>query len=147
MEELSTAAAPRSAAGRFAQIALAATLTLGSLAYSVGLTRQLGLVIFPEQFLAGIYGVCLALLFVSFPVKRGTQRTDIPWFDWALAALGLAVGIYVAVHFPRITAQSGTVTFELLFLASVLALLTLEGTRRTSGWSLIIITVILVVWV
>jgi TRAP transporter 4TM/12TM fusion protein len=147
MEELSTAAPPRSAAGRFAQIALSATLTLGSLAYSVGLTRQLGVVLFPEQFLAGIYGVCLALLFISFPVRRGTQRSDIPWFDWALAAVGLAAGLYVAAHFPRITAQAGTVTFELLFLAGLLALLTLEGTRRTSGYSLIIITAILVAWV
>src|SRR5437868_659456 len=117
MEELSTAAPPRSAVGRFAQVFLAATLTLGSLAYSVGLTRLLGLVLFPEQFLAAIYGVCLALLFVSFPVKRGTPRTDIPWFDWALAAVGLAVGLYVAVHFPRITASASTITAELLFLA------------------------------
>src|SRR5258706_12514164 len=140
MEELSAAPPPKSAAGRLAQQGLAATLTLGSLAYSVGLTRQLGLVLFPEQFLAAIYGVCLALLFISFPLRRGTQRTDIPWFDWALAAAGLAIGLYVAIHFPRITAQAGTVTFELLLLAGVLALLTMEGTRRTSGYSLIIIT-------
>ena len=57
MEELSAAAPPKSAAGRLAQVVLAATLTLGSLAYSVGLTRAAGLVLFPEQFLAAIYGV------------------------------------------------------------------------------------------
>ena len=146
MEELSAAAPPRSAAGRFAQAALAALLTLGSLAYSVGLTRAAGLVLFPEQFLAAIYGVCLALLFISFPAARGTPR-EIPWYDWLFAAAGLAVGLYVAVTFPRLTAQAGTVTFELLFLAAVLAFLTLEGTRRTSGYSLIIITFVLVVWV
>ena len=146
MEELSAAAPPRSAAGRFAQVALAALLTLGSLAYSVGLTRAAGLVLFPEQFLAAIYGVCLALLFISFPAARGTPR-EIPWYDWLFAAAGLAVGLYVAVTFPRLTAQAGTVTFELLFLAAVLAFLTLEGTRRTSGYSLIIITFVLVVWV
>ena len=78
MEELSVAAPPTSAAGRLVQVVLAATLTLGSLAYSVGLTRKLGLVLFPEQFLAAAYGVCLCLLFVSFPAKRGTQRKDIP---------------------------------------------------------------------
>src|SRR5947207_8946430 len=115
MEELSAAAPPKSAAGRLAQVVLAATLTLGSLAYSVGLARQLGLVVFPEQFLAAIYGVCLALLFVSFPARRGTARGDIPWFDWLLAVAGLAAGLYVAIHFPRITATSGTVTAELLF--------------------------------
>ena len=147
MEELSAAAPPKSAAGRFAQQVLAALLTLGSLAYSVGLTRQLGLVLFPEQFLAAIYGVCLALLFVSFPARRGAERGDVPWFDWLLAAAGLAAGLYVAIHFPRITAQAGTVTYELLLLAGVLASLTMEGTRRTSGYSLIVITFILVVWV
>jgi TRAP transporter 4TM/12TM fusion protein len=147
MEELSAAAPPKSAAGRLAQVVLAATLTLGSLAYSIGLTRRLGLVVFPEQFLAAIYGVCLALLFVSFPARRGGAREQIPWFDWLAAAAGLAAGLYVAVHFPRITAQAGTVSFELLFLAGVIAFLTLEGTRRTSGYSLIVITFVLVVWV
>lgn len=146
MEELSAAAPPRSAAGRFAQVALAALLTLGSLAYSVGLTRAAGLVLFPEQFLAGAYGVCLALLFISFPAVRGTPRTGIPWFDWTFALVGLAVGVYVAVNFPRLTAQAGTVSAELLILAGAITLLTLEGTRRTSGYSLIIITLALTVW-
>ena len=147
MEELSAAAPPKSAAGRLAQQVLAATLTLGSLAYSIGLTRKAGLVLFPEQFLAAIYGVCLALLFVSFPARRGATRQEIPWIDWLLAAAGLAAGLYVAIHFPRITAQAGTVTFELLFLAGLIAFLTMEGTRRTSGYSLIVITFVLVVWV
>jgi len=147
VEELSAAAPPQSAAGRFAQAALAALLTLGSLAYSVGLVRAAGLVLFPEQFLAAIYGVCLALLFISFPAARGTPRGEIPWYDWLFATAGLAVGLYVAVTFPRLTAQAGTVTLELLFLAAVLAFLTLEGTRRTSGYSLIVITFVLVVWV
>jgi TRAP transporter 4TM/12TM fusion protein len=147
VEELSAAAPPTSAAGRLAQVVLAATLTLGSLAYSVGLTRAAGLVLFPEQFLAAIYGVCLALLFISFPAARGTQRAGIPWFDWLFAAAGLAIGLYVAVVFPRLTATAGTVTAELLLLAGAIALLTLEGTRRTSGYSLIIIAFALVVWV
>src|SRR4051812_6628495 len=146
MEELSAAAPPNSAAGRLAQQVLAATLTLGSLAYSIGVTRSLGLVVFPEQFLAAAYGVCLALLFVSFPVRRGAERGNVPWHDWILAIAGLAAGVYVAIHFPRITAQAGTVTFELLFLAGVITFLTMEGTRRTSGYSLIVITFILVVW-
>jgi TRAP transporter 4TM/12TM fusion protein len=147
VEELSAAAPPKSAAGRLAQVALAATLTLGSLAYSIGLTRRAGLVLFPEQFLAAIYGVCLALLFVSFPARRGAAREDVPWLDWLFALAGLVAGLYVALHFPRITAQAGTVTFELLFLAGLIAFLTLEGTRRTSGYSLIVITFLLVVWV
>jgi len=147
VEELSAAAPPKSAAGRLAQVVLAATLTLGSLAYSIGLSRKFGLVLFPEQFLAAIYGVCLALLFVSFPARRGATREDIPWFDWLFAVAGLAIGLYVAAVFPRLTATAGTITAELLILAGAIALLTLEGTRRTSGYSLIVITLALVVWV
>ena len=147
MEELSAAAPPQTRLGRVAQQVLAATLTLGALAYAIGLTRALGLVIFPEQFLAAAYGVCLALLFVSFPVTRGTQRTIIPWYDWAFAIAGLVVGAYVAVTFPRLTAQAATASMELLILAAALAFLTFEGTRRTSGYSLIVITFVLVVWV
>jgi len=147
VEELSAAAPPQTRLGRVAQQALAATLTLGALAYAIGLTRALGLVVFPEQFLAAAYGVCLALLFVSFPVRRGTQRTIIPWYDWMFAVAGLVVGAYVAVTFPRLTAQAATASMELLILAGVLAFLTFEGTRRTSGYSLIVITFVLVVWV
>jgi TRAP transporter 4TM/12TM fusion protein len=147
MEELSAAAPPRSAFGRAAQQVLAALLTLGSLAYSIGLTRKVGLVLFPEQFLAAAYGVCLALLFISFPARRGTPRTDIPWYDWLFAAAGLVAGVYVAINFPRITAQAGIVNAELLTVAGVISLLTMEGTRRTSGYSLIVITFVLTIWV
>src|ERR1043165_2969967 len=147
MEELSAAAPPTSAAGRLAQAVRAATLPLAALAYSIGLIRWAGLVLFPEQFLAAAYGVCLGLLFVSFPARRGSGGGNVPRYDWVLAIAGLAAGFYVAIHFPRITAQAGTVTFELLFLAGVIALLTLEGTRRTSGYSLIVITFVLVIWV
>ncbi|MGH8700224.1 MAG: TRAP transporter large permease subunit, partial [Burkholderiales bacterium] len=147
MDELAAAAAPGSALGRFAQVVLAALLTLGSLAYGIGLLRRAGLVLFPEQFLAGIYGVCLALLFISFPARRGTARRVIPWYDWLFALAGLAVGLYVAAAFPRLTAAAGTVSAELLALAGILTFLTMEGTRRTSGYSLIVITFVLAVWV
>src|SRR3954454_14403196 len=123
MEELSAAAPPNSAAGRLAQQVLAATLTLGSLAYSIGVTRSLGLVVFPEQFLGTAYGVCLAILFVSFPARRGTPRADMRWFDCFFAIEGLAAGICGAIHFPRITARAGTGAFELLLLAGVIAFL------------------------
>jgi TRAP transporter 4TM/12TM fusion protein len=147
VEELSTAQPPHSAFARVAQATLAALLTLGSLAYSVGLLRAAGLVLFPEQFLSAAYGVCLCLLFISFPVRRGALRGDVPWYDWLCAAGGLAVGVYVAVAFPRLTALAAQVTPETLTLAGIIVLLTLEGTRRTSGNSLIVITAGLTIWV
>ncbi len=148
MEEIGSAvAAPASNAGRRAQVTLAALLTLAALAWSAGLFRLVGLVLFGEQFLAGMYGICLALLFVSFPAERGSVRANVPWYDVLFAAAGFAAGAYVAVYFPKLTALAGSVTAEGLILSIVLAALTLEGVRRTSGYSLIWITFGLVVWV
>ena len=147
MEELSSVAPPHSRAGRVAQAVLAALLTFGALAWSTGLFRLAGLVLFPEQFMAGAYGVCLALLFVSFPLRRGAVRSGVPWYDWAFAAIALAACSYVAVAFPRLTAIAGSATPELIVLAIALSFLTFEGTRRTSGYSLIVITFVLAAWV
>jgi TRAP transporter 4TM/12TM fusion protein len=147
VEELSSVPPPQSRAGALAQSVLAALLTFGALAWSVGVFRAAGLVLFPEQFLAAAYGVCLALLFVSFPLRRGSVRREVPWYDWTQAAVALAACGYVAVEFPRLTAIAATVTPELLALAVALSYLTFEGTRRTSGYSLLVITFALVVWV
>jgi TRAP transporter 4TM/12TM fusion protein len=62
-----------------------------------------------------------------------------PWYDWILAAVSLAICAYVFARFPTLTAMSGQVTLETLPLSIVLTLLTVEATRRTIGWSLVII--------
>ena len=55
---------------RYVRPVLAALLTCGSLAYSADLYRDAGLVLFPEQFLAGMLGVALALVFLHYPARR-----------------------------------------------------------------------------
>lgn len=122
-----------------AQVALAALLTAGSIAWSTDLFRAFGLVLFPEQFLAAIYGICLALMFLRYPARRDTVKTRVPWYDFAWAAVSLAVCGYVAVEFPELTAQSGSVTPETLTLSAILFVVTIEGVRRTIGYSLVII--------
>ena len=62
-----------------------------------------------------------------------------PWYDWILAAVSLASCAYVFARFPTLTAMSGQVTLETLPLSILLTLLTVEATRRTIGWSLVII--------
>jgi len=148
VEELgSTVPAPASTAGRRAQVALAVLLTFGALAWATGLFRLAGLVLFGEQFLAAMYGICLALLFTSYPASRGAARGAVPWYDVVLALAGLAAGAYVAVFFPKLTALASTVTVEGMTVSIVLTALTLEGVRRTSGYSLIAIVFALAVWV
>ena len=63
----------------------------------------------------------------------------VPWYDWLLAAVSLGSCAYVFARFPTLTAMSGQVTLETLPLSILLTVLTVEATRRTIGWSLVII--------
>ena len=60
-----------------------------------------------------------------------------PWYDWLLAGISLAVCSYVAVRFPVLTALASAITPETLTVSLAITLLTLEGVRRTIGWSLV----------
>ena len=128
---------------RGVQGALAAFLIFSSIAWSLDLYRTVGLVLFPEQFLAAAYGVGLALTFFRFPAFPARQRTSAPWYDWIFAVAGFAACGYVAVYFPELTGRSGTVTTEGLVLSVILSVLTIETVRRTIGWSLVIIVLVI----
>ena len=97
--------------------------------------------LFAEQFAAVAFGIGLGLTFLKFRFNGKTG--DVPWFDWALAALSLAACGYTAVRFPTLTALASSVTPETFTLSSLLTLLTLETVRRTIGWSLVIILLVI----
>jgi TRAP transporter 4TM/12TM fusion protein len=128
-----------SSPGRRTQAALAAALILGSIAWSLDLFRAVGLVLFAEQFVAGAFGIGLALTFLRFRAREGAKGSAVPWYDWACAALSLAACAYVTVKFPQLTALAGTVTAPLVILSATLTALTVEAVRRALGWSLLLI--------
>ena len=107
--------------------------------------------LFSEQFAAGCFGIGLALTFLRFrafhkPLAEAGEFgsiSPVPWYDWLLAAASLGLLGYVAVKFPHLTAISGTVNAETMILSGGITLLTLEGTRRTIGWSLVMILLVL----
>jgi TRAP transporter 4TM/12TM fusion protein len=92
-------------------------------------------VLFSEQFAAAAYGIGLALTFL--------RKTRAPWHDWLLAAAALGLLGYVTANFPHLTATSGSLSAEVLALSIAITALTLEATRRTIGWSLVIILLLL----
>jgi TRAP transporter 4TM/12TM fusion protein len=87
-------------------------------------------VLFAEQFAAAAYGIGLALTFLRFNVWK---------LDWVLAIASLALLGYVTVRFPSLTAIAGTVNVETMTVSAGITALTIEATRRTIGWSLVII--------
>ncbi|NQU72533.1 MAG: hypothetical protein HQ514_18440, partial [Rhodospirillales bacterium] len=79
---------------------LAATMTLGSLAWAADLYRAAGMSLYTEQFMAAMLALAICLVYLHFPAKRGEKRTNLPWYDAVFAALGFANGAYVAIVYP-----------------------------------------------
>jgi len=93
----------------------------------------------PEHLRAIHVAFVLFLSFLVFPVAR-RYRHRVMWWDWALAALGVASAVYLIAggddFFDRsILPNDWDIVFGL-----ALALLILEAMRRTTGWIMPFIT-------
>jgi TRAP transporter 4TM/12TM fusion protein len=98
-------------------------------------------VLFAEQLAAAAFGIGLALTFLRFRFSK--KDAGVPWYDWLLFAAALLVCGYLTLHFPRLTAIASYINAETMSVSVVVTLLTLEAVRRTIGWSLVIILLVL----
>ncbi len=120
----------------------AALLTLASIAKAAELYRDVfGLLLFNEQFLAGMFGLGLALVFLSQPARRGAPRPRVPWYDWLLAAASLAAVGYVTVRFPTLSEEVVSRPVDGLIVAFLVIPLAVEALRRMTGKALVIVVV------
>lgn len=125
---------------------LAVALTLGSIAWAANVYANVGLEIYNEQFIAGMYTVALALSFLHLPIRRGSQRARVPWYDLAAAALALAAGGYLAVQYPKLVDLILLRPVDAVAVGSILILLTLEALRRATGNILVGIVVVFLLY-
>ncbi len=90
-------------------------------------------------------GAALGFLLVSS--RRGEKPGHIPWYDWVLVAISIAVAVYLAQDIDDWQMRVGTVATVWDFAAALAGtLIVLEFTRRTSGWALTIIAAIFIVY-
>ncbi|MBQ4432221.1 MAG: TRAP transporter fused permease subunit [Synergistaceae bacterium] len=91
----------------------------------------------------------LPLAFVLFPMTKGAPKDRVPFYDWILAALAAAPGLYSMVNYTAITEriqQIDPLTTAQLVLGSLLVILLLEGTRRIVGLPLSLIAALFAVY-
>jgi TRAP transporter 4TM/12TM fusion protein len=103
--------------------------------------RVLGLLLQNEQFLAGMLGLGLPLVFLSQPARRGTSRPRVPWYDGILAAVSLALGAYIAVNFGPLSEEVVSRPIDGLIVAFLIIPLVIEGLRRVAGNALVIVVI------
>ena len=125
---------------------LAVTMTLGSLAWAGDLYRTAGLILYTEQFMSAMLALAICLVYLHFPARRGETRTNLPWYDGLLAVLGLTNGAYVAIVYPDLIDRLIGTAPDAIFISVIFFVLCLEGLRRSSGWTLVIVVTIFFVY-
>lgn len=116
--------------------ALLSGLTLVGAAWALGLHQALPSALFKEQYLGLFLALGLGGAFVAVRPSPGAPDR-VAWYDWLLAAAGLAVGLYVVVRYPAIAYELGVASWDKVLMGGLAVLLVLEATRRLAGWALV----------
>jgi TRAP transporter 4TM/12TM fusion protein len=140
IEEFESEATTRKLSGVWAWIAgiLAAGLSIYALYWTqFSITTQ----IYRASFLMLI----LALTFLYFPLAK-RDRKQVTILDIILIGLAVASSIYIMLNFREALQRTTQPTPTELIMGSILVLLVLEATRRTTGWALTIVAAVFVLY-
>ncbi|AJE44893.1 TRAP transporter permease [Celeribacter indicus] len=124
---------------------LAGLLTVFTVIQASGLPARFGLSYYTEQFLALVLGLSLALVFLmkGKAEKGEAQKVSGRGIDWLLAALGLGLSLYIAFAYPSLVGRAMSLPADALIVGGLMFLLILEGLRRTVGWTLVIVVLVI----
>lgn len=91
-------------------------------------------------------GFALSLIFMLFPIKRGTKKDGVPWYDWILIILSIVVSAYWPVFYETMVQQIGGITEAQMVIGGIAVLLVLEATRRAVGIPIVIIAALFMLY-
>ncbi len=121
---------------------LAVAITVVALAWSANVPRMLGVSYYPQQFLAVIVALALPLAMMMFTITREKRTGLLPWYDAAAAILGCIACTYIAWDYSVVVNQVFMRPVAAWLPGAILLIVLIEGLRRTTGWSLVIIMII-----
>jgi TRAP transporter 4TM/12TM fusion protein len=112
-------------------------LPLAGALYVLDISPSLGVLVWKEQYLGLFIALVLGSIFLGVVPTQKSPHERVPWFDVVLAVLGILVGLYLMVFYPRYSL--GFKTSLEPAMGALAVLLTLEATRRLTGWALVLI--------
>lgn len=124
----------------------AACLVLLAIGWAMSFQRRLGLDLYPQQFFAGILFFAMPLAFLILPVRQGDEKTSVPLYDILLAGASMIAIGYVAAAYPDLVLMIFARPPALWITGVVVVLLLLETLRRATGWALVIIIAVFLLY-
>ncbi|WP_099159752.1 TRAP transporter permease [Virgibacillus ndiopensis] len=83
--------------------------------------------------------VLMLLGFLLYPIIKKRKKKKIPLYDYLLAGVSLALGIYMLFTATRIIESGGQINRIDMYVGVLVLILLLEITRRVTGWGLTIL--------
>jgi TRAP transporter 4TM/12TM fusion protein len=112
--------------------------------YILSIHQYLGISLYKQQYIGLYMSLMLGAVFIGVPAKKGNGNAKIPWYDWLLAFIGIAVGLYITILYPSISLQIGNVTPDRVVMGALAILAILEALRRLTGMILVSIVVVFI---
>ncbi|MBD3678198.1 MAG: TRAP transporter fused permease subunit [Rhodobacteraceae bacterium] len=121
-------------------------MTVMAIGWALSWQRTLGLDLYPQQFFAGILFFALPLAYMTLPARRRTERHLLPWYDVILALASTGAVAWIALDYPQLVLKIFMRPPELWIPGLLLTALVLEALRRATGWALVIIIVVFLLY-
>jgi TRAP transporter 4TM/12TM fusion protein len=132
--------------GRAIADGLALCLTLLAIAWSLNLYRYFGVSFYPQQLMAAILAVALPIAYLTLPAQRDSARTCVPWYDCLAALVSFLAIAYIAIRYPALVNLVFSRPPSVFIPGLLITLLLLEALRRATGWALVIIIVVFLLY-
>ena len=88
----------------------------------------------------------LFMTFFLYPFSKKSPRKTIPWYDILFALLAVSVAVYVWVDYINFINRMGSPNTMDVVMGTILIVLVLEASRRISGWPLVILSLIFLLY-
>ncbi|MGE4584541.1 MAG: TRAP transporter permease [Sphaerochaeta sp.] len=88
----------------------------------------------------------LFMTFFLYPAHRNASRKKVPWYDILFALLSIAVAAYVWTDYINFINRMGSPNQMDVIMGTILIVLVLEASRRISGWPLVILSIIFLLY-
>lgn len=131
---------------RLAIEGLAFLLIVVAAAYAMNAHIYLGISILSQQFFGLVLGISLFVTLLLFPAGKRCRMDGAPWYDIALALVGLVCGGYIIIFFPTLILRLTELTATKVFFGVVTIALVVESCRRLYGWILPVIAIIFMLY-